>query len=434
MIDRYSRQPLVDLFSEQNRYESMLLVEKAAVFAFMKQNLIPKEDYELIEKNAKFNLARLHEIENVTKHDVIAFTRCVSESLGDEKKWIHYGLTSTDVVDTAQGLILKQASEIIISDLENILDVLKEKALKYKYTPCIGRTHGVHAEVTSFGLKWARWYAEMNRNLIRFKRAAKGICVGKISGAVGNFANTPSIIEEIICDKLGIGVCEISTQVLPRDLHIEYLNVLAMIATTLEEIAIEVRSLSRTEIHEVEENFTPGQKGSSAMPHKRNPIASENICGCARVVRSYTTVGYENNALWHERDISHSSAERIVLADSVTLTDYMLNRYTKVLKNLVVYENRMYDNIFITKGVIFSGRIVSLLITKGLSRESSYDLVQPICMNAYDEGIQFKDLLLESDALKYLTKEEIESCFTMDYYMKEVSTIYKRLGMEESHD
>ncbi len=430
MISRYERKIMKDLFSEQHKYENMLKVEIAVVHYYTTIKEIPEEDYLKIKNNATFTLSRIHEIEEITKHDVIAFTRCLSESLGEEKKWIHYGLTSTDVVDTAQSLTLKEANEVIEKDLDNFIKVLKDLALKYKYTPCIGRTHGIHAEITSFGLKIAKFYAEMLRNKERFIAARKRIEVGKLSGAVGNFANTDSKVEEFVCQELGLDVCLISTQVLPRDLHIEYIYSLAQIANTLNLIATEIRSLSRTEIAEVQEAFTPGQKGSSAMPHKKNPISSENICGLSRVVKAYVNVAFDNNALWHERDISHSSSERIILADSATLVDYMLNRYEKVLSTLVVNEKKMLDNIYLTKGIIFSGRVLNKLLKKVNSREVAYDLIQELTFKAYNEQINFKTLLLDSiDIRKYLTENEIEECFTIDYYMKNIDVIYKRLAL-----
>ena len=430
MISRYERKIMKDLFSEQHKYENMLKVEIAAVHYYTTIKEIPEEDYLKIKNNATFTLSRIHEIEEITKHDVIAFTRCLSESLGEEKKWIHYGLTSTDVVDTAQSLTLKEANEVIEKDLDNFIKVLKDLALKYKYTPCIGRTHGIHAEITSFGLKIAKFYAEMLRNKERFIAARKRIEVGKLSGAVGNFANTDSKVEEFVCQELGLDVCLISTQVLPRDLHIEYIYSLAQIANTLNLIATEIRSLSRTEIAEVQEAFTPGQKGSSAMPHKKNPISSENICGLSRVVKAYVNVAFDNNALWHERDISHSSSERIILADAATLVDYMLNRYEKVLSTLVVNEKKMLDNIYLTKGIIFSGRVLNKLLKKVNSREVAYDLIQELTFKAFNEQINFKTLLLDSkDIRKYLTENEIEECFTIDYYMKNIDVIYKRLAL-----
>ena len=319
MIERYARKKLRNLWSDKTRFQHMLDVELATTFAFSQIGIVPKEDYEKMLKNATFEVDRILEIEKETHHDVIAFTKAVTENLQDEGKWLHYGLTSTDVVDTALALTLKNVNDILEDDLKTFLSVLKKQAIKYKMTPCMGRTHGMHAEVTSFGLKWALWYDEMMRNYMRWKAARKVIEVGKISGAVGNFANIPCRVEEIVCAKLGLDFAKISTQVISRDRHCEYMYCLAQIASTLEKIAIEIRHLSRTEVKEVEEYFAKGQKGSSAMPHKRNPIASENICGCARVVKSNLMVAFDNNILWHERDISHSSAERIILADTTTL-------------------------------------------------------------------------------------------------------------------
>lgn len=360
----------------------MLDVELATTFAFSQIGIVPKEDYEKMLKNATFEVDRILEIEKETHHDVIAFTKAVTENLQDEGKWLHYGLTSTDVVDTALALTLKNVNDILEDDLKTFLSVLKKQAIKYKMTPCMGRTHGMHAEVTSFGLKWALWYDEMMRNYMRWKAARKVIEVGKISGAVGNFANIPCRVEEIVCAKLGLDFAKISTQVISRDRHCEYMYCLAQIASTLEKIAIEIRHLSRTEVKEVEEYFAKGQKGSSAMPHKRNPIASENICGCARVVKSNLMVAFDNNILWHERDISHSSAERIILADTTTLIDYMLNRYQGILENLTVFPDKMLKNIHITHGAVFSGHLVNVLVEKGMNRMEAYDIVQEQAMIA----------------------------------------------------
>jgi adenylosuccinate lyase len=353
MIDRYSRDAMKKIWTETARFDAFLKVEILATEAHANLGIVPKADYEKIAANARYDIQRVKDLETITKHDVIAFTRTVSESLGEERKWLHYGLTSTDVVDTAQAYLIRQANDIIENGINKMLGVLKAKALAYEFTPCIGRTHGVHADVTSFGLKWARWYDELKRDLKRFKEARTEIETGKISGAVGNFANTPPYVEEFVCTRLGLNFAPISTQVLSRDLHAHYLMVLALIASMLEKMATEIRQLSRTEIHEVEEYFSENQKGSSAMPHKRNPITSENICGCARVMKSYVSVGLENNILWHERDISHSSAERIVLADATTLIDYMLNRYADTLNKLTVFPEQMKANIYLTNGIIF---------------------------------------------------------------------------------
>ncbi len=432
MIERYSTEEMRNLWTDQKRWESALKVELLTAEAFSELGVIPKSDVEKLWKNATFNLDRILEIEQETRHDVVAFTRAISESpnLGDEKRWIHYGLTSTDVVDTAQGYTLKQVNEVLEKDILNFIEILKNKAIKYANTPCIGRTHGVHADITSFGLKWALWYDEMNRNLSRFRAVRKEIEAGKISGAVGNFANTPPFVQDYVCEKLGLTSANISTQTLQRDRHANYLSVIALIGTTMEKIAIEIRHLQRTEVREAEESFGKGQKGSSAMPHKRNPISSENISGCARVLRGYMNTAFDNVTLWHERDISHSSAERIILPDATMLLDYMLKRYSRILENLVVYEDTMIANINSTKGVIFTQRVMTTLIDKGMSRENAYDLVQPLAMKAFNEGIQLIDLLYDnSDITKMLSKDEIDSCFTLEYYLKEVETIYKRTGI-----
>ena len=419
-----------DVWTEENKFGAYLEVETLSCEAWSKLGVIPAEDVEKIRANATFNVDRIKEIEEQTRHDVVAFTRAVSESLGEERKWVHYGLTSTDVVDTANGYLIKQADAILLKDLEEFLEVLRRRAVEFKSTPCIGRTHGIHADITSFGLKWALWFEEMKRNIERFKTAAAGVEAGKMSGAVGNFANIPPFIQDYVCEKLGINSANISTQVLQRDRHAYYIGTLALIASTLEQMAFEVRNLQRTEVREVEEAFRKGQKGSSAMPHKRNPISSENICGCARVMRGYMAASYENVALWHERDISHSSTERIILPDATELLDYMLTRFKGILDNLVVYPETMLANIYRTKGVIFAQRVMNALIGKGLSREQAYDTVQPIAMKAWTEGLDYQTLLKASDAVMgLLTVEELESCFTLDYYFKNVDYIFGRVGI-----
>ncbi|MBR4478397.1 MAG: adenylosuccinate lyase [Bacteroidales bacterium] len=430
MIERYSRKIMRDVWTEENKFGAYLEVETLSCEAWSKLGVIPAEDVEKIRANATFKVDRIKEIEEQTRHDVVAFTRAVSESLGEERKWVHYGLTSTDVVDTANGYLIKQADAILLKDLEEFLEVLRRRAVEFKSTPCIGRTHGIHADITSFGLKWALWFEEMKRNIERFKTAAAGVEAGKMSGAVGNFANIPPFIQDYVCEKLGINSANISTQVLQRDRHAYYIGTLALIASTLEQMAFEVRNLQRTEVREVEEAFRKGQKGSSAMPHKRNPIGSENICGCARVMRGYMAASYENVALWHERDISHSSTERIILPDATELLDYMLTRFKGILENLVVYPETMLANIYRTKGVIFAQRVMNALIGKGLSREQAYDTVQPIAMKAWTEGLDYQTLLKESDAVMgLLTVEELESCFTLDYYFKNVDYIFGRVGI-----
>lgn len=429
MIERYARKKLRNLWSDKTRFQHMLDVELATTFAFSQIGIVPKEDYEKMLKNATFEVDRILEIEKETHHDVIAFTKAVTENLQDEGKWLHYGLTSTDVVDTALALTLKNVNDILEDDLKTFLSVLKKQAIKYKMTPCMGRTHGMHAEVTSFGLKWALWYDEMMRNYMRWKAARKVIEVGKISGAVGNFANIPCRVEEIVCAKLGLDFAKISTQVISRDRHCEYMYCLAQIASTLEKIAIEIRHLSRTEVKEVEEYFSKGQKGSSAMPHKRNPIASENICGCARVVKSNLMVAFDNNILWHERDISHSSAERIILADTTTLIDYMLNRYQGILENLTVFPDKMLKNIHITHGAVFSGHLVNQLVEKGMNRMEAYDIVQEQAMIALntDENLF---TLLKKTKVGSILNDDLEKCFDVKFYLKGVDSIYKRLGLE----
>ena len=419
-----------DVWTEENKFGAYLEVETLSCEAWSKLGVIPAEDVEKIRANATFKVDRIKEIEEQTRHDVVAFTRAVSESLGEERKWVHYGLTSTDVVDTANGYLIKQADAILLKDLEEFLEVLRRRAVEFKSTPCIGRTHGIHADITSFGLKWALWFEEMKRNIERFKTAAAGVEAGKMSGAVGNFANIPPFIQDYVCEKLGINSANISTQVLQRDRHAYYIGTLALIASTLEQMAFEVRNLQRTEVREVEEAFRKGQKGSSAMPHKRNPISSENICGCARVMRGYMAASYENVALWHERDISHSSTERIILPDATELLDYMLTRFKGILDNLVVYPETMLANIYRTKGVIFAQRVMNALIGKGLSREQAYDTVQPIAMKAWTEGLDYQTLLKESaDVMGLLSVEELESCFTLDYYFKNVDYIFRRVGI-----
>ena len=430
MIERYSRKVMRDVWSEENKFAAYLEVEILSCEAWSKLGVIPAEDVGKIRAKAGFDIQRIKEIEEQTRHDVVAFTRAVSETLGEERKWVHYGLTSTDVVDTANGYLLKQADAILLKDMEEFLEVLRKRAKEFKDTPCIGRTHGIHADITSFGLKWALWFEEMKRNIERFKFAATGVEAGKMSGAVGNFANIPPSIQDYVCEKLGIASADISTQVLQRDRHAYYLATLALVAATLEQMAFEVRNLQRTEIREAEEAFRKGQKGSSAMPHKRNPISSENICGCARVMRGYMATAYENVALWHERDISHSSTERIVLPDATELLDYMLTRFKGILENLVVYPENMLSNIYRTKGVIFAQRVMNALIGKGLAREQAYDLVQPIAMKAWTENLDYQTLLKDSaEVCSLLSAEELESCFTLDYYFKNVDYIFRRVGI-----
>ena len=419
------------VWTEQNKFDAYLRVEIFASEAWSQLGVVPKEDVEKLWKNASFDINRIYEIEQQTRHDIVAFTRAVSETLGEERKWVHYGLTSTDVVDTANGYLLKQANEILEKDLVEFLEVLKRRAYEFKSTPCIGRTHGIHADITCFGLKWALWYEEMKRNLERFRTAARGVEVGKMSGAVGNFANIPPVIQDYVCEKLGIESANISTQVIQRDRHAYYMATLAVIASSIEQMAMEIRNLQRTEVHEVEESFGKGQKGSSAMPHKRNPISSENMCGCARVMRGYMAAFYENVALWHERDISHSATERIILPDATMLLDYMLNRFRGILENLVVFKDVMMENIYRTRKVIFAQRVMNALIERGFSREQAYDTVQPIAMRAMSEKADYQELLAQSpEVMAVLSREELDACFTLEYYLKNVEFIFDRVGIE----
>ena len=430
MIERYSRQEMANIWSEENKYRAWLEVEILGTEAWSQLGVIPQDDVRLIRENAKFDISRILEIEKETRHDVVAFTRSVSESLGEEKKWVHYGLTSTDVVDTAYGYLIRQANEILKKDLMMLLETIKERAIEHKNTVQMGRTHGVHAEPTTFGLKLATWYSEMKRNIERFEHAAKAVEAGKISGAVGTFANTPQEVEAFVCQKLGIRAQEISTQVLPRDLHAEYFATLALIGSSIERFATEIRGLQKSECREVEEYFAKGQKGSSAMPHKRNPIGCENMCGIARVLRGYMHTAYENIALWHERDISHSSAERIIFPDATIVLDYMLNRFNKIVKELTVFPENMLKNMDKTLGLIYSQRVMLKLIEKGMSREGAYDLVQPKTALSWDEQKPFRNLIESDEAIvKVLSKEDIDDAFDYHYHIRHVDDIFKRLGL-----
>ncbi|MDX6153630.1 adenylosuccinate lyase [Marinococcus sp. PL1-022] len=431
MIDRYTRPEMGAIWTEENRFNAWLEVEICACEAWSELGDIPKEDVKKIRDNASFNIERIQEIEEETRHDVVAFTRAVSETLGDERKWVHYGLTSTDVVDTALSYLIKQANEILRADLERFLEILKNKAKEHKHTIMMGRTHGVHAEPTTFGIKLALLYQEMKRNIERFDAAAEGIRVGKLSGAVGTFANIPPAIEESVCRKLGLQAAPVSTQTLQRDRHADYMSTLALIATSIEKMAVEIRSLQKSETREVEEFFAKGQKGSSAMPHKRNPIGSENMTGLARVIRGHMLTAYENVPLWHERDISHSSAERIIIPDATTALNYMLNRFGNIVKNLTVFEDNMKANMDKTLGLVFSQRVLLTLINKGMVREEAYDTVQPKAMEAWEKGIPFRELVESEPAItNVLSSEEIEDCFDHRHHMKEVDTIFARAGIE----
>ncbi|MBO6586146.1 MAG: adenylosuccinate lyase [Gracilimonas sp.] len=431
MIARYSRKEMSDLWTDEQQFQAWLEVELAACWAWARLGKIPMEDVDRLYENASFDVDRIKEIEAKTRHDVVAFTRAVSETLGDEKKWVHYGLTSTDVVDTAWGVRLKKANVILLEGLERIVNVLAEKAKKHKYTVMMGRTHGIHAEPTTFGLKCALWYAEMERNLERFKKAAADVEFGKLSGSVGTFANIPPEVEEYTCEKLGLQPAPISTQTLQRDRHAYYLSTLALIGSTMEKMAVEVRHLQRSELREAEEAFRKGQKGSSSMPHKRNPVSSENISGCARVLRGYMVTAYENIPLWHERDISHSSAERIILPDATTLLDYMLNRFAGVIENLVVFEDNMESNIWKTQGLVFSQRLLHKLIDKGMPREKAYDTVQPLAMKSWEEQTLFKPIVEADETItEALSQEEIDEAFDLNHHTRNVDVIFERVGLK----
>ena len=430
MIDRYTRPEMGAIWTEENKYKAWLEVEILADEAWAELGVIPKEDVAKIRQNASFNIDRIYEIEKETRHDVVAFTRAVSETLGEEKKWVHYGLTSTDVVDTAWSYLIKQANTILLKDIENFIEILKNKAQEHKYTVMMGRTHGVHAEPTTFGLKLALWYEEMKRNLERFKQASDGIEYGKISGAVGTYANIDPFIEKYVCEKLGTKPAPISTQTLQRDRHAHYMSTIALIATSIEKFAVEIRGLQKSEIREVEEAFAKGQKGSSAMPHKRNPIGSENMTGLARVIRGYMLTAYENVPLWHERDISHSSAERIIIPDATIALNYMLNRFGNIVKNLTVFPENMKRNMERTHGLIYSQRVLLALIDKGLSREEAYDTVQPKAMESWETQVPFRTLIeAEEKITSKLSPEEIADCFDYNYHLKNVDTIFERLGL-----
>ncbi len=421
---------MASIWSLENQFQAWLEVELAACRAWSRLGKIPEEDVEKLYEKASFDVGRIKEIEKKTRHDVVAFTRSVSESLGEEKKWIHYGLTSTDVVDTANGYRLKQANDILRDDLHHMIEVLAGKAKEHKYTVMMGRTHGVHAEPTTFGLKCALWYAEMKRNLERFEKAASDVEFGKMSGSVGTFANIPPEVEEYVCEELGLKPAPISTQTLQRDRHAHYMSVLALIGSTLEKMAVEVRHLQRSEVREAEEFFRKGQKGSSSMPHKRNPVSSENITGCSRVLRGYMTSAYENIPLWHERDISHSSVERIILPDATILLDYMLSRFSGVIEKLTIFEDNMQKNIYKTYGLTFSQRVLHKLIDKGISREEAYDTVQPLAMEAWEEKIMFRDLVEADETIrKHLSAEEIEEAFDLEHHTRNVDRIFERVGI-----
>ena len=419
------------LWSERNKFQKWLDVEVAVCEVHAEMGVIPQEALEEIKSRATFTVERISEIEKTTDHDVIAFTTNLAESIGDSARFVHYGLTSSDVVDTANALLLRDSCEILLGKIGALLEVLKRRAFEFKATPQIGRTHGIHAEPTSFGMTFALWYDEMRRNRARLLAARERVAVGKISGAVGAFAHLDPIVEEKVCRRLGLRAALVSTQVIQRDRYAEYLCVLAIVASSLDEFALQVRHWQRTEVREAQEKFKRGQKGSSAMPHKRNPILSERICGMARTVRANAIVGLENVALWHERDISHSSAERIVLPDSSAALDYMLAKTASLLDGLVVYPERMLENLNATRGLVFSGQLLLALTQNGVSREQAYEWVQRNAMKVWDEGGDFQTLVLaDPDIRKHLSEERIRSAFSLDTYLRNVDAVFERVFNE----
>src|SRR5580765_3580019 len=427
MIERYTLPEMGAVWSQQNKFQKWLDVEIAVCEVHAEDGIIPADALAEIKSRAKFTVDRISEIEKTTDHDVIAFTTNLAENIGEASRFVHYGLTSSDVVDTANALLLKESCEILFTKVGGLLEVLKRRAFEFKETPQIGRTHGIHAEPTSFGLVWALWYSEMGRNKERLLRARDIVSVGKISGAVGTFAHLSPEVEEKVCAKLGLKAADVSTQVIQRDRYAEYLCTLAIVASTLEKIALQVRHWQRTEVREAQEKFKTGQKGSSAMPHKRNPILSERICGMARTVRANSIVGLENVALWHERDISHSSAERIVLPDSSATLDYILAKTTSLLDTLIVYPENMLKNLDLTHGLVFSGQLLLALTQKGVSREDAYAWTQRNALKVWDEGGECKALIMrDADISSKLSPDEIVRVFALQYYLRNVDKVFER--------
>jgi len=431
MIDRYARDIMKKIWSPENRFQKWLEIEIAACEALCTLGLVPEPALKNIKEKARFDVKRIDEIEQVTRHDVIAFTTCVAEYVGEDARYIHWGLTSSDVLDTAFSLLLKESAEVILKDIDDFLAVLKEKALQYKDTVMIGRTHGIHAEPITFGLKLAVWYDEMKRHRKRMERARENISYGKISGAVGTFAYNPPFVEQHVCEKCGLKPAPISTQILQRDLHAEYFTTLALIGSSLDKFATEIRHLQRTEVSEAAEFFSAGQKGSSAMPHKQNPILSENISGLARILRGNALAAMENVALWHERDISHSSVERVIGPDSTTLLDFMLVRFTGLIKNLLVYPEKMLANMNLTRGIFFSQKLLLELTRGGMTREDAYRLVQKNALQAWKEQKDFMELVqADPEITRVLAKEEIAAACDIRFFFQHVDEIFKRVFAE----
>ena len=431
MIDRYARPAMKMVWSEENKNNKWLQVELAVCEAWTEEGVIPSEDMVKL-RNAQYDPVRLQEVFQRTRHDMTAFLQSVTGGLGDEGRWIHMGLTSHDVQDTAQGLQLIEASDILLEGVDCLLEAIQKRAVEHKYTPMMGRTHGVHAEPTTFGLKLAIWWDEMRRNRHRLEEARKNAGVGKISGAVGTYATVPPQIEERVCSRLGLGIETVSNQIVQRDRHAQFVTTLALIAASLEKFATEIRGLQRTEVREAEEPFGEGQTGSSAMPHKRNPELSERVCGLARLIRGHAVTALENVALWHERDISHSSAERLILPDSCMALDYIMDIFTGVMNGLRVYPDRMKQNIEMTRGLVFSQRVMLALVESGLSRERAYEITQRCAMRSWEESLDFRQLLrVEPDVTDHLPGDELEAIFDYNYYMRFVENSYMRLKIEE---
>lgn len=428
MIKRYTRQSMGRIWTEENKFQTWLEVEILACEAMAKMGEIPKKAAQNIRNKARFSIERIDAIEAETKHDVIAFLTNVAESVGQDSRYVHFGLTSSDILDTAMAVRLRQASKIILKDCDLLLASLKKKALTHKNTVMVGRSHGIHAEPITFGLKLALWYDEMRRNRRRMEQALETISVGKISGAVGTFASVSPRVEAHVCRKLGLKPAPVSTQIIQRDRYAEYFCTLAIIASTIEKMAVEIRHLQRTEVSEAEEYFSKGQKGSSAMPHKRNPISSENLSGLARLVRSNASAALNNVALWHERDISHSSVERVIIPDTTILLDYMLHRVTEIIRHLVLYPERMQDNLKLTRGLIFSQQILLALAKGGVSREQAYKMVQKQALRAWKENKNFKDLVKnDPEIAKHLGNKQVEKIFDVDFQLRHVDTIFARV-------
>lgn len=435
MIPRYTLPEMGALWSEQTKFQKWLDVEIAVCEVHAEMGTIPASALAEIKARAAFTVERINQIEKTTNHDVIAFTTNLAENIGEAARFVHYGLTSSDVVDTANALLLRDACDLLLEKIDRFREVLKRRAFEFKSTPQVGRTHGIHAEPTAFGLTFALWYEEMRRNRERLLRAKEAVAVGKISGAVGAFAHLDPVVEEKVCELLGLRAAAVSTQVIQRDRYAEYLSTLAIIASTLEKVALNVRHWQRTEVREAQEKFTRGQKGSSAMPHKRNPIISERICGLARIVRANSVVGLENVALWHERDISHSSAERVVLPDSSITLDYLLQKTISLIDGLVVYPERMLENLNATRGLIFSGQLLLALANRGVSREQAYEWVQRNAMRVWDEGEDFQPLIkADADIGKHLSGEEIERVFSLDHYLRNVDVVFARVFGTNARD